>query len=237
MSGNNHLQISEPCTQNWDQMDIADHGKFCKHCSKTVIDFTGFTDEQILAKLQEQKGGLCARLNPEQLNRPIVNAKNRVERNKLREVFAALVLLLTVREVSADTAPKAPVTYTKTDAKTLKTVPDNTDTTTVTSFSGRVINSKTHAPVADALIENETKRFSNSAGKAGRFQIAASIGDTINISYPGYEAIEFVITDLKFENHALVQNAVEPSLPIMGAVRYDPKPTPVDSVKQFFGLK
>ena len=123
MSSYNHLQISEPCTQNWKNMDAAQNGKFCNHCSKTVVDFTGLTDEQIIAQLQQHKGKLCGRLNPEQLNRPLIKQKELPVRNKLREIFAAIVLLLTVREVSANTAAKQPVTYSKPDTKAIKKMP------------------------------------------------------------------------------------------------------------------
>ena len=49
------LHINEPCSQDWDSMTAAGQGKFCSQCSKTVIDFTGLSDAEIVRYIESKK--------------------------------------------------------------------------------------------------------------------------------------------------------------------------------------
>lgn len=232
MSGYKPIVISEPCTQNWNTMSVEKQGRFCEHCSKTVIDFTGLTDPQIVALLEQNSGTACGRFDSHQLNRALIAPSKPSKRNKLHEIFAALLLMLTVNEVSADTAPTTAYSFVKPDSNVIKAVPDNADTTTVTTLTGRVINSKNNLPVANAVIENQSRQTTITAGKAGRFQIAASVGDTINVYYPGYESLQFVVADLKFKSCALTAYTIEIAMPVMGTIsRSNYNQMPTDSIK------
>jgi hypothetical protein len=42
------IQIPTPCGENWERMDRGEQGRFCQHCQKTVVDFTGMTDAEVL---------------------------------------------------------------------------------------------------------------------------------------------------------------------------------------------
>lgn len=35
-----NISIPEPCHEDWNKMEPAEQGKFCKSCCKTVVDFT-----------------------------------------------------------------------------------------------------------------------------------------------------------------------------------------------------
>lgn len=41
------IDITNPCSENWDNMKDSKDGKFCEVCSKCVIDFTEKTDREI----------------------------------------------------------------------------------------------------------------------------------------------------------------------------------------------
>jgi len=60
------LQIPKPCRENWHEMRPDDDGRYCLHCAKTVVDFTGMSDEQIIAFLEDSHGKICGRLNEKQ---------------------------------------------------------------------------------------------------------------------------------------------------------------------------
>jgi hypothetical protein len=51
MQNKNPLQIrvQEPCMQSWSEMLPENNGRFCGACTQTVIDFSTYTDEQLLA--------------------------------------------------------------------------------------------------------------------------------------------------------------------------------------------
>jgi hypothetical protein len=46
-----------------------DRGRFCAACSKTVVDFTGLSDREVLAYLARAGRGLCGRFSTEQVGR------------------------------------------------------------------------------------------------------------------------------------------------------------------------
>ena len=47
------ISIPEPCSQPWEDMHSDKNGRFCRHCSKTVVDFTRMTDAALLDYVQK----------------------------------------------------------------------------------------------------------------------------------------------------------------------------------------
>lgn len=62
------ISIPNPCRENWDKMLPEDKGRFCSVCSKTVVDFTQKSKEQIKNFFQEATGRVCGRFRNEQLS-------------------------------------------------------------------------------------------------------------------------------------------------------------------------
>lgn len=74
------LQIPTPCGENWENMQLAERGRHCQHCCKTVVDFTMMSDEEIIRHLTKAPGAnVCGRLMPDQLGRKLAPAA--VQRN------------------------------------------------------------------------------------------------------------------------------------------------------------
>lgn len=71
-----YVHIPEPCHENWEQMSPLEQGRFCKSCSKQVVDFSQMSDKQILDIISNAAGKTCGRFRPEQLERPIVHEIN-----------------------------------------------------------------------------------------------------------------------------------------------------------------
>jgi len=70
--GSIQITIPTPCTQNWDEMAPAGQGRFCAHCSETVIDFTNYSDSALynfFAKNNSEH--VCGRFLGTQLDRNI----------------------------------------------------------------------------------------------------------------------------------------------------------------------
>jgi hypothetical protein len=66
------ISIPAPCSQNWDEMAPAGQGRFCAHCSETVIDFTNYSDSALynfFAKNNSEH--VCGRFLGTQLDRNI----------------------------------------------------------------------------------------------------------------------------------------------------------------------
>jgi hypothetical protein len=64
----NEVTIAEPCLQNWDEMEKGAGFNFCTACSKNVIDFSGYTNAEIISVLANSGSSVCGRLSQTQLN-------------------------------------------------------------------------------------------------------------------------------------------------------------------------
>ena len=62
------LQVSQPCSQDWNTMTPQEQGRFCGSCQKVVIDFTTMSDSEIISHFQNYKGNTCGRFYDNQLN-------------------------------------------------------------------------------------------------------------------------------------------------------------------------
>lgn len=58
--------IPEPCHEQWDNMQARDNGRHCFACQKTVVDFTGWEADAIVAYLKTNKQ-TCGRFTTDQL--------------------------------------------------------------------------------------------------------------------------------------------------------------------------
>ena len=78
MSKHIQLHIPESCHENWDRMTSVEKGRYCSSCQKQVVDFTGMTDEQLLAFFKRSTGSVCGRFMQDQLGRRIEIPKKRI---------------------------------------------------------------------------------------------------------------------------------------------------------------
>lgn len=96
----NKISIPKPCQENWDAMSSREQGRHCLSCCKTVVDFTGWDNDSILAYLKERKAGtVCGRFHTEQLSPAVLPQQElaqQVARSRmplLRKMAAMIVLL------------------------------------------------------------------------------------------------------------------------------------------------
>lgn len=64
-----NIRIPNPCHEDWNQMQPEEQGRYCGVCSKTVMDFTDWEPDAIMAWLQERQGQkVCGRFTAAQVN-------------------------------------------------------------------------------------------------------------------------------------------------------------------------
>ena len=95
------LKIEKPCNEDFDLMTTNANGKFCNHCSKSVLDLTNLTDDEIFETLNKTKGKICGRLANDQLNRLLVKRNNNIYHTRLYKILAGLLLIGTTKETLA----------------------------------------------------------------------------------------------------------------------------------------
>src|SRR5581483_2324365 len=67
------LSIPTPCHESWDNMTATKDGRYCSSCNKTVIDFSLYTDRELVEFFKTaERGTVCGRISEYQANRAIV---------------------------------------------------------------------------------------------------------------------------------------------------------------------
>jgi hypothetical protein len=61
------ITIPKPCHENWSSMSPNQQGRFCSSCSKTVVDFTQMSNEEVEHFFVGQKEMVCGRFHNNQL--------------------------------------------------------------------------------------------------------------------------------------------------------------------------
>lgn len=92
------VRIPEPCHEDWNKMKPEEKGRFCNSCSKTVIDFSNKTDNEIKAILDENKNGhLCGHFKKSQIDRPLnyrIDLHNLPRNVNITRTFAIALFLV-----------------------------------------------------------------------------------------------------------------------------------------------
>jgi hypothetical protein len=65
------LSIPTPCRQGWENMTPTERGRHCASCNKTVIDFTLYSDRELMEFFKKNKGPVCGHIPVYNLNRNI----------------------------------------------------------------------------------------------------------------------------------------------------------------------
>jgi len=61
------ITIPKPCHADWDLMEKRDQSNFCTLCSKAVIDFSKYSNAEIIQLLKSTTGEICGRMSESQL--------------------------------------------------------------------------------------------------------------------------------------------------------------------------
>ncbi|MFY0603946.1 MAG: hypothetical protein JXQ93_08340 [Flavobacteriaceae bacterium] len=92
------ISIPEPCHEDWKMMTPKDKGKFCKSCSKTVIDFTKKSTKEIQDYLSQNiQKGVCGHFYKKQLDLIVIEIPTGVLAYELsfqKLFFLALLIVM-----------------------------------------------------------------------------------------------------------------------------------------------
>jgi hypothetical protein len=230
------LSVPSPCSENWHQMLPEQKGRFCQHCSKSVIDFTGLNDAQIIELLAHNKGHICGRLNTGQLNR-VVSSQQMVwaSSSRLKEIFAALLLYASARQAYATKPTTLQVTTYNTFTETGA---DNKDSITLYNLNGTVVDSAFHADfLIGASVKNKTRDLQRFTDFDGKFSIDAAEGDTIEISYLGFKTHTYVVHGFDNKEYTLAYKYDNRLTGEVVIIKSTKKATLRHKIRRFFGIK
>jgi CarboxypepD_reg-like domain len=185
-----NISIAEPCHENWDAMLEAEKGKFCLSCQKQVVDFSNMTDNDILIFMNSNTGSTCGRFMNDQLDRTITRPKEAHFSWKYILRFLLPAFLITNKAK----AQMGIVAYTPTH-----TAPVSNKAKTAAAFNGKIIDSLTGQPVADASVKIKGQRSGCKSGSDGSFSLPdpmALKNAELEISCIGYETTMISINNI-----------------------------------------
>ena len=209
----NKIQISirKPCGENWQNITLAEKGKFCTSCQKKVIDFSSSSDREIV-KYCNQNSKVCGRFTSEQLNRNLVLPK---EKGSIWMIAASSILAflgLGNQIAKAQEAIKIEQTNGKIqDEKNQETKKNKTSKNKTAIISGIVTNGK--IPLSGVYVSVKGSKAQTSTDLLGNYTIEAKKGAFLVFSYIGFKSVEKKISDSKKINITLKEEAM-----IMGEV-------------------
>lgn len=103
-----HINIPNPCSQNWEAMTKAGDGKHCSKCNNIVYDFSQMNDEELLIFFKLQPPTHCGRFHQTQLGRDILPsvAKKKLFLNRFNKIAAAIFAVLSFKALSSNAGIK-----------------------------------------------------------------------------------------------------------------------------------
>jgi hypothetical protein len=90
------LSIPQPCHQQFDQMKPSSGGRYCQSCQKTVVDFTSFSDAELIDYFKQHHSNVCGRLTQYQLNNNLQSVKLKHSRFSVAQYIIGFGLSLFV---------------------------------------------------------------------------------------------------------------------------------------------
>ena len=85
------ITIPKPCHEDFNKMTPTEKGKFCKSCSKEVVDFTNFTNSKLSNEILKGNN-VCGRFRKNQLNQEI----NIQQKYRFPKIAASVVVVSTL---------------------------------------------------------------------------------------------------------------------------------------------
>ena len=189
------LSVPAPCPESWQHMTPTAAGRHCAACQTVVVDFTGFSDSELLAYLGRHAGqATCGRFRAGQLNRPlrpVVAAGAGAAR--WRAWLAAAVAVWGLREVGAPAArAQAPVEQGETRRAGKAAALASSELTDTLVVKGSIVDSASHEPLPGVTILLSGTVHGVSSDKDGKFElvlpaaIVAASEKQLSISSVGY---------------------------------------------------
>ena len=184
------ISVPNPCHEDWNKMTHQEQGRFCSRCQKCVLDFTGYTDEQLYNYLLAHKNErICGRVHISQTNRAIQLPAQPHSALYKWVIAAGLVLIFTATPES-NTFAQAPLTEQTAPNFTAPQNKDNNNNSTG-KIEGVVLDENgepIYGAVVQAIIGGLTKGGAVTDIN-GKFNIIHQIEGAciIQVNHVGYE--------------------------------------------------
>jgi len=152
-----YITIPEPCHENWQAMTPNEQGRHCAQCCKTVIDFSGWEQQEILYYLKaHQSDHVCGRFRNDQLNTPIpapetfVLQLSQTPLSIIKKIAAIFLFVFGLMSASCNTPQTSAVQH-KPDSLKQTTTPADTIDKMIMGGMGVTVPAHTDSTIAEAI--------------------------------------------------------------------------------------
>jgi len=200
-----YIDIVEPCRESWAGMNRNKKGRFCSVCSKTVMDLTTKTKEEILALYEASEGKLCGRVGLKQLisatNQTLVTAnKLNMRWWKLKRWMVAATMGIALNGLTLLDG------YAQNDVPSYKLTIIDSQSEHSIEIRGVVVDKNTQEPIVGAMvsIDSMASVITNATGyfnlKIRQVDIKG-IGLSAQVYVTGYKKL--IVSNIPAESHEL----------------------------------
>lgn len=183
-----HLDITTPCSENFNQFSPTSNGGFCGSCEKEVIDFSVMTTEDIITFFKTKATqNTCGRFNNNQLKTYNVESKKNKRIGFITAIgLTCLAFFSSFTAQAQDTVKAIAQKNNKSEIKASKFVKNIV-------VKGNVTENDMPLPGANVVLEGTTIGVATDFDGTFEFSEKLKIGDILIISYIGMESQKIVI--------------------------------------------
>ncbi|WP_405199100.1 carboxypeptidase-like regulatory domain-containing protein [Christiangramia sp. LLG6405-1] len=225
------IEVINPCDQAWQSMRRLDGNKFCDKCKKEVIDFTGYSKNEIFEKI-EKNGEVCGKLHPSHL-------ENKIESNQLgNQYFSKFAFVIGLSSIiglnQPVTANSTKPTFEQTDRTEWKSILPIKKVQDSITIKGKVTDADGQA-IAGTNVIFKDSRIGTQTNLEGEFNLkipAEKLGEKnfLIFSFVGFEMKEIrFFRNNKFFNVQLIEDNTP-----LGGITIVQKRNVFDKVGYFF---
>lgn len=192
MSGKVNISIPKPCHENWHEMTVAEKGRFCNSCQKTVYDFTQLSDRQLIDKINSESN-ICGRFLTTQLNKDL-----RVPKEKSSIWVAGISGILSFlslgnQEIHAQERVKTEQTE---GISNVERITDDSSSVSEIEITG-IVHDGQGIPLPTVNVLIREKSVGTQTDFDGKFSIKAKKGDVLEFLFVGYDTKILTVTSSK----------------------------------------
>jgi TonB-dependent SusC/RagA subfamily outer membrane receptor len=186
------LILTNPCAENWDEMQPSKVGRYCDTCTKHIVDLTNKSDTELIAFFKKKKNNVCGRLLSTQLHRDIVVPPQKINWHWLLPVALGASIFTPAKAAELRPATVQNGALFPSLQKINQT--QSATKTVVDTIKGRVLDGETGKPLANVKIKR--KGFNNVIAltdSTGNFVLSVKEEgktDTLIFELNGYNVIE-----------------------------------------------
>lgn len=216
------VTIAEPCSQNWEEMDQQNGFNFCQACNKCVVDFTGYSNADIIKTLAHSTDEVCGRLTQQQLDQLNYHLVIAPDNKNWMKYLGVLAIGISVFAQNVVAYPaKAEVKIERVNL--LKKIDDVKKPLKVNKISGRVLDPEMK-PLAGVKVGIVNTKYEAVTDRNGQYEIKLINGINAQNKTLSIQSIQFngeITLNYSTEKQADLKLQIKPM--IMGKIMYVPK--------------